>query len=328
MGLTHFPNGITSFGVPVVGGGGFPTQGISIFVKPGTGSDGNDGRSPDRAIKTLAKALTLATADQNDVVYLYAQSNTAASTTDYQSATLTWSKDLVHLIGVGAPVAVSQRSRIAQLSTATAVSPLVNITADGCIFANLQIFHGVNDATSLVGTQVTGQRNYFENVHFAGIGHATMLATGAASLKIDGGAENVFKNCVLGLDTISRDASTNGELWLDGAATRNKFEDCLIQAYISAAGYDHVTVNDTTGIDRWLWFKNCLFLSKSDNKAVTQTQVFAIPASISQGAIILQDTYAFSDGGAVDWDGSNRGIIWTNNVAAAATAAGGIMTSQ
>ena len=329
MGLTNFPNGITSFGVPVIGGGGgLFTQGKSYFVKPNTGREGNDGLSPDRSLKTLARAHTLATADQNDVVYLFAQSNTAASTTDYQSATLTWSKDLVHLVGIGAPVAVSQRARIAQLSTATAVSPLVNITADACVFSNLQFFHGVADATSLVNVQVTGTKNYFQNVHFAGIGHATMVAAGAASLKIDGGAENVFRECTIGLDTISRDETTNGELWLDGGATRNKFIDCLVQAYISNAGYDHVTVNDTTGIDRWLWFKNCLFLSKSTNKAVNQTQVFAIPASISQGAIILQDTYAFSDGGAVDWDGSNRGIIWTNNVAAAATAAGGIMTNQ
>jgi len=55
--------------------------------------------------------------------------------------------------------------------------------------------------------------------------------------------------------------------------------------------------------------------------------VFTIPA-ISQGAIVLQNSHAFSDGGAVDWDSNDRGIIWNNSVAAAASAAGGILTNQ
>jgi hypothetical protein len=87
-------------------------------------------------------------------------------------------------------------------------------------------------------------------------------------------------------------------------------------------------VADGTGIDRWLIFKNSLFLAKSTNKGVTQTSVFSLPAGISQGAIVLMNTYAFSDGGAVDWDSNNRGIIWNNSVAAAGSAAGGIMSAQ
>lgn len=303
------------------------TSGDIYYVKPNSGSDSNDGKSLDAPFATLSAAHSAMTADQHDTCFLIAESNSASSTSDYQSATLTWSKDLCHLIGVGAPGHFSHRARIAQLSTATGVSPLVNVTADGCYFSNFSIFHGVADATSLVALQVTGERNYFEDCHIAGMGHADMVAANAASLKLTG-SENTFKGCTIGLDTISRDASTKGEIWLDGGASRNWFEDCLIDAYISAAGYDHVTVEDTTGIDRGLYFKNCLFMAKSTNKGVTQTQVFAIPAGISQGAIILQDTYAFSDGGAVDWDGGNRGIIWTNNVDAAASAAGGIMTNQ
>lgn len=325
--LTNFSieNYANSYEVPIFGS----SQGKKIFVRPSTGNDANDGLSPDKdsAVKTLTRALAIATADQNDVVYLIAESNTAANTTDYQSATLTWSKDLVHLVGVGAPGKFSQRARIAQLSTATAVSPLVNVTADGCYFGNLSIFHGVDDATSKVCLQVTGARNYFEGMHIAGVGHATMSVDNATSLKLDGASECTFKNCVIGLDTIARDADTEGEIWFDGGASRIWFEDCLIDTYLSADNQS-VTVEDGTGIDRGIYFKNCLFMAKSTNKATAQTTVFTIPAGISQGAIVLQNTYAFSDGGAVDWDASNRGIIWNNSVAAAAAAAGGIMTNQ
>src|SRR5512139_3240679 len=206
---TNFPSGVSSYGVPVLGGGGslaLMGQGNRWFVKPGSGNDSNDGTTPQSAFATLAKAHNAATANQNDVVFLYSESNTAADTTDYQSATLTWSKDLTHLVGICSGSAWSHRARIAQLSTATGVTNLVTVSADGCYFANFSIFHGVADATSLVALKVTGTRNVFENCHIGGVGDATMSAAGAASLKIDAGAENVFRNCTIGLDTATRDA--------------------------------------------------------------------------------------------------------------------------
>jgi len=322
MTVTDYPNGIST---PFVVGSYNPTQGNVFFVRPNKGLDGNNGKNPTRAFKTLAKALSKCVANQNDTVYLMAESASASVTSDLQTATLDWNKNLVHLIGVCAPTAVSQRARIAN-AAASALSPVVTVSASGCNIQNLQIINEIADATALLAVEVTGERNYFENVHFAGVTNATQSAAGAASLKITGGAENVFKNCTIGLDTSSYDADATGIL-CDTAATRNKFEDCLIQGYITAAGYSHVTIADSTGIDRWLWFKNCIFVAESTNKAVTQTEVFTIPA-ISQGKIILQDSYCFSDGGAVDWDSNDRGIIWNNSVAAAASAAGGILTNQ
>ncbi len=94
---TNFPNGITSMGVPLPN----ITQGNVWFVEPSTGVDSsgpNDGKTVATAFKTLAYALSRATANQNDIIYMFAQSNTAASTTDYQAATLTWNKDFVHLL--------------------------------------------------------------------------------------------------------------------------------------------------------------------------------------------------------------------------------------
>lgn len=326
MGLTNFPNGITSFGIPVLGSvGGIPFTGQYFFVKPYSGLDGNSGTSPSQALKTLAQAKSMAVAGRNDVIFLISESNTAANTTDYQAATLTWDKDLTHLIGVCAPSQFSQRSRIAQLSTATAISPLLNITASGCYFANFSVFQGVADVTSLVCTQVTGQRNAFSNVTFAGIGNATQVSAGAASLKLAGASENIFSHCLIGQDTISVDQNCTG-LWCTSAATRNTFEDCIFDAYISNAGYAHVTVG-TLGIDRTLELTRCQFWAKSTNKATTQTSVFSIPA-ITQGAIVLKDTSFFSDGGTGGvWDSNSRGIIWNNAPAAAASAAGNEMTN-
>jgi len=98
------------------------------------------------------------------------------------SAALTWSNSYTHLIGICAPTRTAQRARIFQLSTLTGASPLITISGSGCIFSNLYVFQGVNDATSLINVSVTGGRNYFENVHFAGGGHAAQAIDGGAAL--------------------------------------------------------------------------------------------------------------------------------------------------
>lgn len=288
-------------------------------------SDSNDG-SFQRPLKTISAAYDKCNGNRGEIIYLMGFSNTAADVTDDWSATFTWSKSFVHLIGMVPPVGVSHRVRVNQLSTATGVSPLLNVTGHGNVFANFQIFQGVADATSLINVQVTGQRNVFDNVHFAGIGDATMSAAGCCSLKLNGGAENFFKNCVIGVDTAVQDAD-GANLICDTAATRNMFEDCLFQSYISATGAAHVRIADGTAIDRWLWFKNCLFSSKSTNKTVDMAEVFAIPAGISQGAILLENCATHNDGGAPVWTAGTEGIIWSNMVAPTAAAAGGFMTN-
>jgi hypothetical protein len=225
---------------------------------------------------------------------------------------------------------VAQRARIFQTSTATGLSPLINITATGCSFRNLYVYQGVNDATSLINVQVTGGRNYFENVHFAGIGNNTMDAAGACSLKLNGADECLFKHCSIGLDTVARGSAANSEILFDTAATRNTFEDCMIYAYIEhATNHPLVKLADTTSADRYIIFKSCLFNHFSVNGAVTPTTVFSIPASHQTCAIILQDCTAVSGtSSATDWDSNDRGHIWNNTPAAAAGAAGGLGTNQ
>jgi hypothetical protein len=318
-------------GVPVSFNIPFGVDSRVYFVAPyrttsNGASDGNDGKTPRRALKTLAKALSLCREGKNDTIIWIPSGEAAADTSDDQSASLVWNKDMVHLIGLSRNK-YGQRCRITQTSGATSVTPLLDITAAGCVFANFQAFLG-GDVTNLVAVRNAGNYNYFENVHFAGMGSSDIAgAASATSLKIDGGTEGVFKNCIIGLDTIARDGDSKGELWFDGGASRYWFEDCLFTTYLSADNQT-VTVEDGTAIDRTIMFKNCQFFAKSTNKATAQTTVFSIPAGISQGAILLVDSYAASDGGAVDWDSANRGIIWNNSVAAAADAAGGIMTGQ
>src|SRR4051812_2686908 len=73
MGLTNFPNGVGSFGIPVVPGAPRIFTGTAYFVCNLTnknGSDGNSGLTPAQPLATVAKALTLVTANNDDVIYV------------------------------------------------------------------------------------------------------------------------------------------------------------------------------------------------------------------------------------------------------------------
>jgi len=69
MGLTRFPHGISSFGVPVFGSGfGWKKESTTYFVDGTDGGDQNNGKSPDWAFATVQQALS--TANAYDVIYI------------------------------------------------------------------------------------------------------------------------------------------------------------------------------------------------------------------------------------------------------------------
>ena len=305
MGVTPFPNGITSYGIPVFGGG-VMSQGQAWFVKPRTGNNANNGKSSDKAFKTLDKAQTMAVANRNDVVYLFAESNTAADTTDYQSATLAWAKDLVHLVGVGAPVNVSNRARVAFLSTYDTASNLFTLSASGCIISNISLFAGVAGTLPTGCMNVTGSRNFVSNCHIAGIGHANNDINSAYSLQISAGQENLFSHCTIGVDTIARGTGANSELRLVSAATRNKFENCDFTTYAEAAGHQFLIVG-ASGLDRYTKFENCNFINMPTGIASGTTMTEAFDVGATPGGLLLLKNCTMV--GCDDWEANVESAI-------------------
>lgn len=249
--------------------GYFGFTGNYWYVKPGTGSDSNTGNTPSTAFKTLGAALAAATANNGDVVFLIAQSNTSASTTDYQSIStgtvgLVWNKDGVNLIGISDGSMIGSRSRIAQLSSVKTMTDLMTVSANNCLFQNIEIYQGVASSTASYerALVVTGQRNKFVNCQISGIGDTSMDDANSRSLYISGNAtENSFIHCYIGLDTMIR-ATATSEIEFVGVAganaampARTVFEDCVINSYTSSSTFKAIT---TTYIDRFLLLKNCV----------------------------------------------------------------------
>lgn len=75
MGLTKFPNGLSSMGMLVPGGGRFSSPWAThYFVDGDNGSDGNSGKDSNHAFATIAKAVSVSTA--GDVIYIRPKSYT------------------------------------------------------------------------------------------------------------------------------------------------------------------------------------------------------------------------------------------------------------
>jgi hypothetical protein len=326
MALTNFPNGVSSFGVPVVGGiGGIPLTGTWYFCDYANGSDGNDGLSPETPLKTISRAHTLATAGNNDVVVIIGDGSTTA--TQRLEETLTWSKNATHLIGITAPVWEAQRARISTLTTATVnINPLMTVSASGCIFSNFSFFQGVGQsATDEQLINITGSRNYFGNVQFGGIGAAAGAARdGSYVIQLSGGGENTFEHCSIGLETIQRSAA-NASVRVRSGAQRNTFVDCMFPMAASDTDPIWVDVNASNALNgSTLNFRRCFFRNLMNiSSAATPAAVATIHAS-ANGTVYFDQCSAF----ATAWVAGGAGELMQNSSpSAGASGVGGLFTN-
>lgn len=291
--MTDYQNGVSSYGIPLIGPQGVTTQGNSYFVNKRTGSDGNVGTSIKKPFQTLTKALSMCVANQNDVVYIESSSNTASDTTQYLTANLDWNKDGVHLVGINNGSFIGQRSRISANSTSapTAFANLFTVSANNCLISNIEFFQGAmgtDPSAASTCVTVSGQRNRFVNCQISGIGDSTLDDAGSNSLTITGG-ENMFQHCYIGLDTVIRATSVT-EVVISGTPARTVFEDCQFETYTSGSTFKMVSI--ATGVDRFVKFKNCEFHAVQNiTSAVAPTGLIGI--TTMNGEVLMINPYMY-----------------------------------
>jgi len=157
MGGVHYSGMVYSMGVPVVGG--MLTGGNSYFLDPANGNDSNKGTSIDEAVKTMTKAYSLLTADQNDILYIVGGASGVSL-----SATFAWAKDNTHMIGISGGAWYGQRSRIGHSADFT---PVITFSAKDCLIRNINFLTGRGSADNLIGVLVSGSRNVLITVLLA-----------------------------------------------------------------------------------------------------------------------------------------------------------------
>lgn len=341
--LTNYPNGLSSFGIPVIGGiNGIPLTGTWWFVDPVNGTDGHDGQSPDTAFATLYKAVASAADGNNDVIVLIGNGQSSGSArlslalAQTQNAALTagtllWNKNALHLLGMCAPTGVSQRARIAPPSGVYTQATFgsgnfVVVTGSGCIFANFSVFHGFSTGgVSQIAWTDNGSRNAYLNVDLGGMGDAASATdTASRSLKIGsaGSGENTFVGCTIGLDTVDRTVA-NASLEFAGGTARNTFKDCLFPVRATNAGVLSVLATGASAVDRWQRFKECAFINAMSSGGTAQTVIMSMTNAAPGGLFAIENSWFIGDA-STNWGDANALANSYINMALPSAGNGGI----
>lgn len=309
QGVSTVDNLVGALGPLFYGGLIGPTQGTVYFVRPRTGADSNPGTNPGAAFKTLAHALASATANQNDIIVMCAEGNTAAATTDYQNAPLVWNKDGVHLIGVNSGPLWSQRSRIAFQAGYAAATEMFTLSANGCVIQNIEMFMGVASVLPTGCMTVSGERNHIRGCHIAGFGNAANDIAGAYSVNLAGG-ENYFEDCTIGVDTVQLGAAANSQLLTSAGCVRNYFRFCRVIMDTSHAT-NHVFLRALAGtFDRFVWFDNTQFINAIQSGATALTEAFVVTSGGSPNGMIILSGTDTGFIGAGKWNATSAGNVY------------------
>ncbi len=263
------------------------TTGNVVYCQPSSSNLGPQLGTAAQPYTTLEAGYQALRSGYNDVLLLVG--NGAASGTARVNASFTWAKDAAHLVGVASPVLFSQRARIAPSSGTTAFTPYFTVSGNGCIFQNIQWFMGFGTGTtSQIGMVLTGSRNYFQNCAIDGMAdNESAQSAGSRSLKIGlaGSGENVFQDCSIGVDTITRTAA-NASVEFTADTARNVFRGCLFPLMTSSATVLGILGTGAACMDRFQLFDNCSFINAIKSTSTTMT-VLASLTSASPGGLLL-----------------------------------------
>lgn len=282
---------------------GLPSVGNVFYVDPTAGSDtANSGTEANDAFATVGHALTMMTADQDDVLIVASTGSTGRTA---EGSAINWNKRRTHIIGNGPIRNINPRNGIG--FSALGGDVCFTVSATNCSFTNISIA-SFTDNNVLV--DVTASYNTFNSVHFQGIANDdTGDDTAARSLRITGAGENIFINCTVGVDTVTRSAA-NASLEVTGSCPRNQFIDCLFPVYADNAGVLFVKADTGNCNERFLLFSGCLFLNAIDGSSTTMT-IGIDTAGAGNGVVLMKDCWMR---GATDMCNTYTTVYVTNPV--------------
>lgn len=236
---TNFPNGITSMGIPVIGGSIPSSYGAYWFVDGTTGSDGNDGKSTESAFATIGEAVDQASA--GDVISI------APGAYD---ETVTISKANLTLVGMG-----NLGSVFIEPSTAGAEG--MQVTADDVTLINIGVACDDTGSYALNLNSAARFRAYNCKIEGADTANSLVLIDGTAT---DQTADALFSNCefAYAAKCFTFDNSDYGyptQIFVDGC----RFRDITTNMFGVAAD----------GLVKALYVTNCVFGRTEDNTSPT-----------------------------------------------------------
>ena len=311
--MTNFSLPFNVGGIPTIGSSGFPlTFGNVFWVDANAGSDGNlgDGPASDHALKTVLAAYNKTVSNNHDVILL------SAASAHVIAAEIAVTKNRIHFVGLGGGSRyIGQRTRFEMgVTTGTGIAIIKN-TGVGNTFTNIK-FRSVDTlSTSLYAFADGGEFTQITNCSFEK--DEDLNQTGAAEFlcNCDTG---YYKNCAFGnmiySVTVARGCVLITRVTIAGKVARDCiFEDCLFLNKTTSTGAVHVLGTTATDVERFMWFKNCAFMT-SVLSTVNQVHAIHNANALTDGEIICQDCMCTN----VDDFGTVTGLFTNSPTSAAA----------
>lgn len=293
---TNYPNGVKSYGVPIMGGASIPsTTGQYIFVSSTTGSNGNVGRTNGLPLATIAQAVLTANAGKGDVIVVmpgHTETITAA-------AGIAINKSGIYIVGVGTG-ATRPTITFGTATTATMTITAADVTIDNLLFT--QSFDAIVSPIVISASGVTIKNCYFMTGNASFQATQMILTTAAANnLAI---LSNRFEGTI--------DAGTTAAITLVGGDNVNIVGNDFIGGYtLGVGGIQNITTATTNLVIRNNTIVN---LTASATKAIT----------LLSGAtgIISDNRFGIGSGAAPI---TAAGAWWNANYSSAAVATNGTL---
>lgn len=183
MALTNFPNGVSSFGIPQVGGGAPINIGNYLYVDSTNGSDQNRGNSISKPLDTIQKAVDIATRGTTIIVApgQYDETVTISRTSAHSNLTI---------MGMGGRGA-------AYIEPSTEDTAGMVCHADDVTLINIGV--AAEDETSAAALTVTGSRFRAYGCKIEGGADQLIIGPGTVAQEAAGthgrGADWLFHDC-------------------------------------------------------------------------------------------------------------------------------------
>jgi len=304
MGLTKFPNGVSSFGIPLMGDGVPMVWGNVYFVDYRNGDDTWDGKSKETAKKTLSGAYAVATSNNDDLIIIDGDS------TVVETAMITWAKNRITVIGANGNRMYGQAAKVSIGSTVAATDiALMQVSGVRNNFIGIKFISDNDVAEGLYTIAEGGEYTTYHNCEFY---KSEDLDDAGASEFLHNGDSTQFFNCTFGSSAnITGNIRANVLLTatLAGKKCRDSyFENCLFLAKADDTDKVFIYGANATDVERMLTFKGCTFFN-NPLSAGTPAAAIAFGAAQTQGAVFCDTNCAVVDVTVMGTTGQNIFVV-------------------
>jgi len=274
---------LTTLGMPIGG----TVFGNVYFVDYRNGLDTNNGETRDTAFKTLSAAVSAATTNNNDVIFVDGDS------TVVETAMIEITKNRLHIVGCNGPAGHMGNGAKVSLTATAGATNIATMQNTGVrnTFSNIKWMNSSTVAEGIYCVAEGGEFSRYFNCEF--YKDTDLDVTGAAEL-LNNGDTAMFYNCTFGSTAnIIADNKIRPNMLLTATLSGKKCRDgyaenCLFLS--KAGGTEHVAVYgaNATDVERMLMFKDCTFLN-NPLSAATPAHAVGFGAAQTQGAVFLKN---------------------------------------